>query len=289
MHRIKTVIMGAAGRDFHNFNTVYRDNDLYDVVAFTATQIPNIEGRSYPASLAGRLYPKGIPIFAEHELEALIRKHKVDEVVFAYSDVPYNYVMDRSSHRQRGRRPLQAARRATDDDQEHQAGHLGLRRAHGVRQEPDEPADCPPAPAAGAEGGRHPPPDALRRPREAEGAALRQPRRPQEAQVHHRGDGGVRAAHRRGDHHLRRRGLRRHPRAGAGRGRRHPVGRRQQRPAVLHARPAHRRRRPAARGQRADLLPRRGEPADGRRGHHQQDRQRRAPGGPDCSATTSAR
>jgi len=97
MHRIKTVIMGAAGRDFHNFNTVYRDNDLYDVVAFTATQIPNIDGRKYPASLAGRLYPKGIPIVAENELPALMRKHKVEEVVFAYSDVPYNYVMDRSS------------------------------------------------------------------------------------------------------------------------------------------------------------------------------------------------
>jgi len=97
MHRIKTVIMGAAGRDFHNFNTVYRDNDLYDVVAFTATQIPNIEGRKYPASLAGRLYPKGIPIVAESELPALMRKHKVEEVVFAYSDVPYNYVMSRSS------------------------------------------------------------------------------------------------------------------------------------------------------------------------------------------------
>ena len=65
MHRIKTVIMGAAGRDFHNFNTVYRDNEAYDVVAFTATQIPNIDGRKYPASLAGRLYPKGIPIVAE--------------------------------------------------------------------------------------------------------------------------------------------------------------------------------------------------------------------------------
>jgi len=89
--------MGAAGRDFHNFNTVYRDNDLYDVVAFTATQIPNIDGRKYPASLAGRLYPKGIPIVAENELPALMRKHKVEEVVFAYSDVPYNYVMDRSS------------------------------------------------------------------------------------------------------------------------------------------------------------------------------------------------
>ena len=97
MHRIKTVIMGAAGRDFHNFNTVYRDNDLYDVVAFTATQIPNIDGRKYPASLAGRLYPKGIPIVAEKELPALMRKHRVEEVVFAYSDVPYAYVMERSS------------------------------------------------------------------------------------------------------------------------------------------------------------------------------------------------
>jgi predicted GTPase len=97
MQRIKTVIMGAAGRDFHNFNTVYRDNDQYEVVAFTATQIPNIDGRKYPASLAGRLYPKGIPIVAEKELESLIRKHKVEEVVFAYSDVPYNYVMSRSS------------------------------------------------------------------------------------------------------------------------------------------------------------------------------------------------
>jgi len=97
MHRIKTVIMGAAGRDFHNFNTVYRDNDLYDVVAFTATQIPNIDGRKYPASLAGRLYPKGIPIVAESELPALMRKHGIEEVVFAYSDVPYTYVMERSS------------------------------------------------------------------------------------------------------------------------------------------------------------------------------------------------
>ncbi len=97
MNRIRTIIMGAAGRDFHNFNVVYRDNDLYDVVAFTAAQIPNIDGRRYPASLAGRLYPKGIPIHAESELEPLIRKHDVREVVFAYSDVSYQYVMHRSS------------------------------------------------------------------------------------------------------------------------------------------------------------------------------------------------
>ena len=97
MKPIKTVIMGAAGRDFHNFNVVYRDNPRYDVVAFTATQIPNIDGRRYPASLAGTLYPKGIPIMAEEDLEQIIRGHKVNEVVFSYSDVPYNVVMDRAS------------------------------------------------------------------------------------------------------------------------------------------------------------------------------------------------
>ncbi|MDO8836538.1 MAG: cyclic 2,3-diphosphoglycerate synthase [Vicinamibacterales bacterium] len=97
MKRIRTVIMGAAGRDFHNFNVVYRDNSRFDVIAFTATQIPNIDGRKYPASLAGKLYPKGIPILAESDLEQIVRREKIDEVVFAYSDVPYNYVLDRGS------------------------------------------------------------------------------------------------------------------------------------------------------------------------------------------------
>jgi predicted GTPase len=97
MTRIRTLIMGAAGRDFHNFNVVYRDNARYEVVAFTATQIPNIDDRKYPASLAGKLYPKGIPILAEDDLETLVRTQAVDEVVFAYSDVPYNHVLDRAS------------------------------------------------------------------------------------------------------------------------------------------------------------------------------------------------
>ena len=97
MKRIKTLIMGAAGRDFHNFNTVYRDNETYDVVAFTATQIPNIDGRKYPAKLAGKLYPRGIRIYPESDLPALVRKLRVDEVVFSYSDVSHNYVMDRAS------------------------------------------------------------------------------------------------------------------------------------------------------------------------------------------------
>ena len=91
--RIITIIQGAAGRDFHNFNLVYRDNPAYHVVAFTAAQIPDIDGRRYPAKLAGKGYPKGIPIVAEDHLESLIVKHGVDEVVFSYSDVPHQYVM----------------------------------------------------------------------------------------------------------------------------------------------------------------------------------------------------
>ncbi len=94
---IKTIIMGAAGRDFHNFNTYFRDNADYEVVAFTATQIPDIEGRRYPKQLAGSLYPKGIPIRAEEELPELIKKHGVEQVVFAYSDVPHEVVMHKAS------------------------------------------------------------------------------------------------------------------------------------------------------------------------------------------------
>ena len=82
------IIIGAAGRDFHNFNTYYRDNANFNVVAFTAAQIPDIDGRKYPAKLAGRLYPKGIPIFAEGELPELIKKFDVQICNFAYSDVP---------------------------------------------------------------------------------------------------------------------------------------------------------------------------------------------------------
>ena len=88
------IIIGAAGRDFHNFNTYYRDNANYNVVAFTAAQIPDIEGRKYPAALAGKLYPKGIPIFAEAELPGLIKKFNVDICNFAYSDTPYQRVMN---------------------------------------------------------------------------------------------------------------------------------------------------------------------------------------------------
>ncbi|HET6494020.1 MAG TPA: cyclic 2,3-diphosphoglycerate synthase [Thermoleophilia bacterium] len=95
--RTKVLIMGAAGRDFHNFNTFFRHNQSYEVVAFTATQIPYINDRRYPAELSGPLYPEGISIHDESEMPDLVKKHDVEQVVFAYSDVPYEYLMHRSA------------------------------------------------------------------------------------------------------------------------------------------------------------------------------------------------
>ena len=89
--------MGAAGRDFHNFNVYFRNNPAYDVVAFTAEQIPGIDDKKYPPVLAGKLYPKGIPIYPEHELINLINRHKIDDVVLSYSDLPHSVVMDKAS------------------------------------------------------------------------------------------------------------------------------------------------------------------------------------------------
>ncbi|MGE5591635.1 MAG: cyclic 2,3-diphosphoglycerate synthase [Bacillota bacterium] len=97
MNRVRTLILGAAGRDFHNFNTYFRSRSEYEVVGFTATQIPDIAGRRYPASLAGPLYPEGLPIFDEADLERLVKELRVDEAVFSYSDVPHEYVMHRAS------------------------------------------------------------------------------------------------------------------------------------------------------------------------------------------------
>ncbi len=93
----KVIIMGAAGRDFHNFNVFFRDNDSYEVVAFTATQIPGIDDKKYPAELAGAMYPNGIPIYPESELTDLIKSHHVDVVVFAYSDQPHESVMNKGA------------------------------------------------------------------------------------------------------------------------------------------------------------------------------------------------
>jgi predicted GTPase len=97
MARKKVVIMGAAGRDFHNFNRYFRDNEEYEVVAFTATQIPGIDDKKYPPELAGKLYPEGIPIYSEDDLSELIEKHEVSEVIMAYSDISHEYVMHKAS------------------------------------------------------------------------------------------------------------------------------------------------------------------------------------------------
>lgn len=97
MARRRVLIMGAAGRDFHNFNTCFRNREEYEVVCFTATQIPDIDDRRYPPQLAGKLYPDGIPIFHEDRLVPLIKDYRVDEVVFAYSDISHEYVMHRAS------------------------------------------------------------------------------------------------------------------------------------------------------------------------------------------------
>ncbi len=97
MPTVRVIIMGAAGRDFHNFNVYFRSKPEYEVVAFTATQIPDIAGRVYPSALAGPQYPKGIPIYAESELNDLIARYNVDQVVFAYSDVSHEYVMHKAS------------------------------------------------------------------------------------------------------------------------------------------------------------------------------------------------
>jgi predicted GTPase len=124
----KTIIMGAAGRDFHNFNMFFRGNADYEVVAFTATQIPDIEGRLYPAELAGELYPGGIPIHAEEELVDLIKTHDVNQVIFAYSDVPHEYVMHKAA--------LVTA--ASNSGQIVQACSVSLRGSDGSRQKSDD-------------------------------------------------------------------------------------------------------------------------------------------------------
>jgi len=93
MLKRNVIIIGAAGRDFHNFNSYYRDNENYKVVAFTAAQIPDIEGRKYPTELAGKLYTAGIPIYGEEDLPKLIKELKADDCAFSYSDITYHHVM----------------------------------------------------------------------------------------------------------------------------------------------------------------------------------------------------
>src|SRR5918994_1075667 len=186
MTRRRVVIAGAAGRDFHNFNLVYRGREDVEVVAFTATQIPNIDGRRYPPTLAGDGYGDGIPIAPEASLEELVRSHEVDDVVFAYSDVTHEHVMHLGS------RALAAG--ASFD----QAVRRDLRSADRLRQEPDDASRRGGLPRGRTARCGAAPPDAVRRPHEAGGAALRAVRGPRRARLHDRGARGVRAAPRGG-------------------------------------------------------------------------------------------
>jgi hypothetical protein len=181
--------MGAAGRDFHNFNVYFRGNKAYDVVAFTATQIPNIEGRIYPPELAGPGYPQGIPIYSEDQLARLISDLNVDQVVFGYSDISYEDVMHRASivlaagadfrlmggHTTncaggRGGFPLYGW--TYHHAEVHRSHRISLCRAHRLRQEPDQPASGRHLAGDGQEGNRHPSSHALWRPGETGGAAF---------------------------------------------------------------------------------------------------------------------
>ena len=141
----RVVILGAAGRDFHNFNVVYRDDPTVTVVAFTATQIPGIAGRHYPASLAGPRYPDGIAIEDESELEALCRRERVTQVVFAYSDIPHATVMHAGSRALACRRRFRPARSGSHDADRPDPRDRHLRDPHRMRQVAGRPLARGPA------------------------------------------------------------------------------------------------------------------------------------------------
>jgi predicted GTPase len=273
MTRIKTVIMGAAGRDFHNFNVVYRDDERYDVVAFTAAQIPNIAGRRYPAALAGRLYPTASRS-CSRRARALIAQRGVQDVVSLQRRLVRHVMTGARSPTPRG--PTSAARGAPTmlASTKPVMAVCAVRTGSGKSQTTRRVAARLRRPGLRVAAVRHPMPYGdLAAQRVQRFASLDDLART----VHDRGDGGVRAAHRRPGTIVY---------AGvdygaileqaAGRGRRRPLGRRQQRPAVLP---------PDLHIVVADPLrvgnelatTRRGQPADGRRGDHQQDRQRRRP------------
>ena len=271
----RVIIMGAGGRDFHDFNVVFREDPRVRVVAFTAAQIPGIDDRRYPPSLAGPLYPDGIPIRPEEELPDLIRREEVDEVVLAYSDLSHEEVMHKASlvlaagadFRLLGPRStmLQASKPVVAVT----AVRTGCGKSQTSRKVGRILLDH------GLQGRARAPPDAVRRPRGDARAAVRVARRHRRARTRRSRSARstscpssmgmvMYAGVDYGD-----------PRAGRGRGRRDRLGRRQQRPPVLRLRPPDHGRRPAAGRRRADLPPGRDQPPDGRRRRRQQDRQRR--------------
>ncbi len=138
----RVLILGAAGRDFHNFNVVFRNNPEFLVVAFTANQIPDIAGRRYPAQLAGNFYPDGIPILEENKMEEIIRKDLVDVVVFSYSDVAYPTLMHLASRAVAAGADFWLLGAAHTQLVGESAGRLDLRCPHGLRQEPGLAPHC---------------------------------------------------------------------------------------------------------------------------------------------------
>ena len=232
----RLVVMGAGGRDFHNFNVVYRDDPEVEVVAFTATQIPGIAGRTYPPSLAGPRYPDGIPILAEHELIALVGGAGVNEVVFAYSDVSYEHVMHRAAAALAAGADFTLLGPSSTMIESPEAGRRRVLRSHRERQEPDEPRDRPCAAGRRRAGGPGTPPDAVSRPRGDPRTALRNDRRYRCVPSHDRGARGVRAAGRSGNGRLLGSQLCQDPGDGRERDGRDRLGRRQQRSSLSFGR-----------------------------------------------------
>ena len=176
-HMRRVLILGAAGRDFHDFNVVFRNNPEFRVVAFTATQIPDIAGRRYPAALAGELYPDGIPILEEDKMEQIIRDEHVDEAVFAYSDVPYATLMHLASRVVAAGADFQLLAAERTQLACRSTGGFGVRGSYRLRQEPGIAPDCGRASQSGLASGCGASSDAVWRPGRTTGAALRVARR----------------------------------------------------------------------------------------------------------------
>ena len=231
----RVIIMGAGGRDFHNFNVVFRDDPDVEVVAFTAAQIPGIDDRVYPAALAGALLPERDPGAARGAVAGADRRSRrrrgrvrLLRRAARVRDAP-------GVRRPRGGCRLHAARPRLDDADEHQARRRRVRGAHRRGQEPDEPARRRDPARGGPSRRPDPPSDALRRSRGDSRPAVRDDRGHRPLEPDDRGARGVRARRPRRSGHVCRRRLRRDPRAGAGRGGRDHLGRWQQRLLVLSA------------------------------------------------------
>ena len=253
----RAVIMGAAGRDFHDFLVALRDDPTVEIVAFTATQIPGIDGRAVPRR-AGRA--RAIPRASRSSPSPICRSWcattTIDEVIFAYSDVAHADMMHKASLVLSLGADFRLHRSGCDDGAVDQAGHQRVRRPDGRRQVRHLSANLRAAARQGPQGRRHPPPHAVPRPERHARRALRERGRPRRARRDRRGARGVRAPGRGGRHRVRGRRLRGDSARSREGGRRHRVGRRQQRLAVLRVRPRDRGARPAPSRPRARVLSR---------------------------------